>query len=221
MPDTIHTQTRLSVIEVRHLTPSTYILRLERKGFGFEAGQYIALGLPGKGELREYSIYSGEQEDFIEVLIKEVDEGLVSRQLKYLGPGAKIELDGPFGFFTINPDTSKEKEVLLIASGTGIAPFHSWIQSYSDLNYTLLHGVRSGDEGYESTHYDRSKYILCTSRDKTGDFNGRVTDYLKAYPAAKDTSCYLCGNSNMIHEAYDILTEHGVSAGNIHAEVYF
>lgn len=210
------------MLEVRNLTPSGYVLKMDRGGLEFEAGQYIALGIPGKGEMREYSVYSGEQDDFLEVLIKEVDEGLVSRQLKNLDRSSTLELDGPFGFFTINrTDIESGREHLLIASGTGIAPFHSYVKTYRDLNYKILHGVRYGGEAYESHHYEPDRYTLCTSRDDQGDFHGRVTDFLAGNPAGKETSCYLCGNSNMIHDVYDILTGSGVPAVNIHAEVYF
>jgi ferredoxin--NADP+ reductase len=77
----------ISVIEVDYITPSTYILRLEKKNLKFQAGQYISLGLPGDAEKREYSVYSGENEMVLEVLIKEVEEGLVSKQLKSLREG--------------------------------------------------------------------------------------------------------------------------------------
>ncbi len=46
-------------------------------------------------------------------------------------------------------------------------------------------------------------------------------DYLENNQAEPDADYYLCGNSNMIHDVYDILKEKGVDAGRIHAEVYF
>ena len=222
MSQSINTKIQIPVLEVRHLTPSGYVLRMKRGGLDFEAGQYIALGLPGKGEMREYSVYSGEHDDFLEVLIKEVDDGLVSRQLKNLDRSGVVEMDGPFGFFTLSRgDIESGKEHLFIASGTGIAPFHSYVKTYNELNYRILHGVRYGEEAYESSHYDKNRYILCTSRDDRGDFRGHVTEYLEKNPVGAETSCYLCGNSNMIHDVYDILTGSGVPAVNIHAEVYF
>ncbi len=63
---------------VRHLTESTYVLRFSMNGMQFQPGQHLVLGIPGSTELREYSIYSGIHENFMEVLIKEVDHGYVS-----------------------------------------------------------------------------------------------------------------------------------------------
>ena len=211
----------ISVKAVDYLTPTTYILRLEKKNLNFQAGQYIALGLPGDTEKREYSVYSGENEAHLEVLIREVEEGLVSKQLKSLKPGSDVEIDGPFGFFTLNHHQRNSRSFLFIASGTGVAPFHSYVKSYNNIDYRLLHGVRHMDEAYGKKDYHDDRYILCTTRDTRGTFHGRVTDYIQSNPVNKDTLCYLCGNSDMIHDAYDILTEQGVPSENLHAEVYF
>jgi ferredoxin--NADP+ reductase len=211
----------VSVLGTRHLTNSTYIIRIERNGMEFEAGQYISLGLPGAAEKREYSIYSGMHEDYLEVLVKEIDNGVVSKQLKHLHPGAKTEMDGPFGFFTLGTEQRTGGRLVFIASGTGIAPFHSYIRSYPSLDYRLIHGVKYGDEAYEADNYDPARYILCSSRDNRGQYPGMVTGYLKENPPDPDADYYLCGNSNMIHDVYDILKENGVDGGRIHAEVYF
>lgn len=211
----------ITVLGTRLLTETTYVLRIERNGMDFEAGQYISLGLPGMAEKREYSIYSGMNENYIEVLIREIDEGIVSKQLKMLQKGAKAEMSGPFGFFTLGMDQRSGSKLVFIASGTGIAPFHSFINSYPSLDYTLIHGVRYAEEAYDAGNYDPEQYVLCTSREPGSDFHGRITDYLKAHPIETEADYYLCGNSNMIHDAYDILKSMGVEAGRIHAEVYF
>jgi len=211
----------VQVLDTRHLTNSTYVIRMERDGMEFEAGQYISLGLAGNAEKREYSIYSGSEEDYIEVLVKEIDEGIVSKQLKHLQTGSHAEMDGPFGFFTLDEANRGGKELVFIASGTGIAPFHSFIKSYTGLNYKLVHGVKYGDEAYEYEDYKPGSYILCTSRDNRGDYQGRVTDFLMAQPVKSGADYYLCGNSQMIHEVYDILKDREIDTDRIHAEVYF
>lgn len=70
------------VLSVRHLTPSAYIIRMSRRGLAFRAGQHLLLGKAGSIHNREYSVYSGEGDDFFEVLVKEVEDGLVSKHLK-------------------------------------------------------------------------------------------------------------------------------------------
>lgn len=206
--------------EIRDLTPTTYIMRFNRNEMKFKAGQHITLGLPGSNQLREYSIYSTENEHFLEVLIKEVDKGMVSKSLHRCKPGDYLNVEGPFGFFTLDEDEINKK-YLFVATGTGIAPFHSMAGSYPHLNYTLLHGVRTSDEAYEQDFYSNDRYILCTSRENTGRFQGRVTDYIRKNPVGSETIVYLCGNVEMIYEVYDILVNQHFSVDQIKTEVYF
>jgi len=209
------------ILDIRHLTDSTFVLRFERKELSFEAGQHVCVGPPNGIHTREYSIYSGENEDYIEILVKEVENGLVSPSLKKLQKGGFVVVEEPVGYFTINKAHAPDQEYVFIASGTGVSPFHSFVKSSEKLNYTLLHGVKYASEAYDAAVYDKPRYKLCTSREGTGNYYGRVTDYLKEHKFGTDVHYYLCGNCNMIHDVYDILEERGVSTDNIHAEVYF
>lgn len=208
------------VLGVRNLTDSTYVLRIERNGFEFIPGQCVNIGLTADAVNREYSTYSGINDKYMEFLIKEVEGGIVSPALRKLKKGDKVSVDGAYGLFVIPKPEAKQK-YLFIGSGTGIAPFHSFVQSYPGLDYTILHGIRTADEQYDKKDYDPKRYIACVSREKGGNFHGRVTDYLRKHPVDPKTVCYLCGNSEMISEAYEILREQGVSGTNIITEVFF
>jgi len=208
------------VLELRHLNSSTYILRFERHGLAFQPGQYISVGPRGDINMREYSIYSAPHGEFMEILIKEVEGGYISRKLKALAPGDEVYVEGPFGFFLMD-DAMQRGKVLLIATGTGISPFHSFVCSYPDLDYTILHGVRHENDSFDLHDYDRQRVIRCISREEAGDYRGRVTEYLRRNPVDADCSVYLCGNCDMIYEAYDILSDQGISRERMFAEVYF
>ncbi len=209
------------VITVRHLTDSTFVVRLERGELVFQTGQFVLLNHKGVVEQREYSVYSGEHDDYLEVLVREVEGGKVSGKLKQLKAGNEIGVDGPFGFFKFSPEQFKTKKFLFIATGTGVSPFHSFVRTYPELNYKLVHGVRYGNEAYDHQHFEKEKVVLCTSGDSKGDFEGRVTDFLFGEKIDADTNCFLCGNSEMIYEAFDILTGKGIPISNIYSEVYF
>lgn len=211
----------IKVHHTRQLNDSTYVLRFDRNGIDFMAGQHVILGIKDENNAREYSVYSGEQDDYFEVLIKEVLEGDVSKKLKKLQPGTQLQMDGPLGFFTVPPDQISNTKFVLIASGTGIAPFRSFVRSYPQLDYQLLHGVRFCNEAYDHKEYSPDRLIVCTTGDDKGDFHGRVTEYLRQNPIDLNAEYYLCGNMKMIHEAFDILKEKGVRSENLHAEVYF
>lgn len=209
------------VQQIINLTPETFILRLDRQDFQFEPGQYVIIRIPGQQKGREYSIFSGVNDPYLDFLIREIPAGEFSRYLRHLTPGSELDLEGPKGFFILNDQSKEGHPVLFIASGTGISPFHSYVKSYPGLNYSVLHGVHFADEAYGRDGFDQSKYLLCTSRHDRGDYFGRVTYYLKEHPVDKDTICYLCGNSDMIEEVTTILENYGLPPTNIRTEVFF
>lgn len=210
--------TSFKVIERRWLSNDIFVLRFERKGIPFRAGQYLLVGVKGSSEAREYSIYSSTEDECFEILIKKVDVGRVSTALSEVPIGGYLFVQGPFGYFQIE-DVNKEKPLLFCSTGTGLSPFHCFATSYPNLKYTLLHGKRNKEEVFESNSF--SSYIACTSRDSSGDFQGRLTEYLKEMVLDPSTCCYLCGNCDMIYDVYDILREKGISSFQIFSEVYY
>ncbi|HCE59195.1 MAG TPA: oxidoreductase [Prolixibacteraceae bacterium] len=209
------------IISVRNLTDYTFVIRFERLNFQFQTGQFVMLKIPGSLENREYSVYSGENDDFLEVLVREVEGGKVSGKLKKLKTGAEIDVNGPFGFFKFNPEKYASQKFLFVATGTGISPFHSFVRTFPKLDYQLVHGVRLKEEAYEHTDFQKEKVTLCLSGEESGNFYGRVTDYLFTQKIDNETNCFLCGNSEMIYEVFDILTGKGIPVSNIYSEVYF
>ncbi|WP_291862602.1 FAD-binding oxidoreductase [Marinilabilia sp.] len=210
------------IVEMRHLNESTFVVKLEKNNLEFQAGQHINVGPANSIHTREYSIYSGENDDFLEILVKEVSDGFISPVLKKQRPGNMLVVEEPVGYFSLPRKSNPGEKLLFIASGTGISPFHSFIKSNPGLDFTILHGIRDNSEKYDSDFYSSSRYIACTSRQKSDNsYFGRVTNYLEENPVLSNTRCYLCGNSSMIHDVYDILESQGVSSEMIHAEVYF
>lgn len=218
---TLTGQHTTTVVEVCELTPNAYVLSLERRGLIFTPGQCVILGLPGHREQREYSIYSGAGSPTLDVLVRLVDQGLVSQQLHACKPGDQVQIEGPVGFFTIEDCDLLRGRFVFVATGTGIAPFHAMAVSYAGLDYHVIHGVREAREAFGKAAFEPTRHVLCTSREPGGDHAGRVTDYLRDHPVAGDALCLLCGNVRMIDEVHDLLRGQGVPADRIRAEVYF
>ncbi|MCP4403865.1 MAG: hypothetical protein GY801_41985 [bacterium] len=209
------------VQQVRELSSSSYILRIERHNVNFSPGQYVVLGKQGSRDAREYTIYSSIDDSFLEFLITEVERGKVSKALRTCQPGDVLALEEPMGYFRLQEQPSAAAKHYCIATGSGIAPFHSFVRSYPGLDYTVLHGVRYASDCYDSEHYASDRYISCVSREEGGHFHGRVTDYLRSHPVDKDALCYLCGNSDMIYETYDILLQQEIPHKHILTEVFY
>ena len=209
------------ITQIRFLTENTFVLKFDRGNTEFKSGQHIIVGLKGELNQREYSVYSGENDDFFEILVREVSAGKVSLQLKNCKPGDLLQVNGPFGSFGLEIFNMFSRKLVFIASGTGISPFHSFVKSYPGIDYTLFHGVRFKEEAYERNDYDPRRYILCTSKESTGGHKGRVTSLLQGFPVKRDMLFYICGNSNMIYEVTHILSDKGIPDENIITEVYF
>ncbi len=209
------------IMQIRFLTDRTFVIRLDRGDLQFRAGQHIIVGPEGGLDQREYSIYSGENDDYLEILVREVLDGNISVKLKQSKPGQLLQVNGPFGTFGIEPYDMYTRKMLFIATGTGISPFHSFVRSYPGINYMLIHGVGYKNEAYEKADFDPHRYILCTSKETSGGHKGRVTRILPSFPTGTGMLFYLCGNGNMIYEVYHILRDKGIPDENIFYEKYF
>lgn len=210
-----------TVLHKRILNPETIVLQLTKDGFQFKAGQYLVLSFPDDKTSREYSIYSGENENFLEILIKIVPKGAFTNRIATVNVGDLLVIDGPHGFFVLNPEEVLLKRHIFIASGTGISPFSSYIRTHPTMDYQLMHGIRMDDEAIEPKRYASNKLVFCVSRGVTDHFSGRVTDYLAQAPIDLQAIYYLCGNSAMINDVSDILERNGVLVKNIRAEAFF
>lgn len=212
---------RSKVINKRILNKDTLVLELEKGDIQFKAGQYLILSLPNGKEAREYSVYSGENEPHIEILLKALPEGSFSMRLGDLNPGDPVLIDGPFGFFVMKDEEILTKPHVFVASGTGISPFRSYIQTYPEMDYQLLHGIRNVSDQIEPGNYTSGNLIYCISREDSDYFKGRVTDYMQQNDINKNAIYHLCGNSAMINDVTDYLEANGIAPEDIRTEVFF
>ncbi len=208
--------------------------------FDFLPGQFMSIVIPGAGPggrdlRRAYSIASAPENKIIELCVKVVEGGPGTQYLNGLRLGDSIKANTPFGDFVYKPAAGRA--AMMIATGTGIAPFRSMILSkvYQDQKPTqthLLFGAReAGDLLYTESltaALGPKGFIQALSRPKPQDqwngFKGRVTDYLREQATQipwSETEFYLCGNGAMIDEVKQILSAHAVEKSAIHQEVYY
>ena len=206
---------------VEHLTENTFKIRIKRPDILIKSGQCFNVGIPLLGINREYSMYSAADSDYLDFLIRAVNGGIISSELQKLKPGDLVEVDGAYGEFCLNEPIDYSQEYLFIATGTGIAPFHSFVQTWENLNYLILHGVRTKDECYDMSHYKLNSYVPCLSSPGNDEQSIRVTDYLSNIELSSSVKVYICGNRNMIVEVFEILHNKGVSGDRIITEVFF
>ncbi len=152
-----------------NLTPDLAIIRIQPADGSavpdFKAGHFVALGLKLDGDekitYRAYSLSSPpEEKGHFEFYIKWATEpvmGKFTSALFNMGDGNSLYWRKPAGAFTIEdrkadrtPDT---RRLVLIASGTGLAPFISYVLHLKNIGskreVVLLHGARYAQElGY-------------------------------------------------------------------------
>ncbi|MEM3122414.1 MAG: FAD-dependent oxidoreductase [Candidatus Pacearchaeota archaeon] len=211
---------------VRHLVLSI------PKNFKFIPGQYISIikEIEGKKIRRPYSICSPpSQKDKIDLCIKVVKKGIFTPLINKIKCGDKIEVLGPLGEFTISKE-SKNKDIIFISTGVGIAPFMSMVphlleEVKSDKKIRLLTGYKLKNDilyGEELKNLEKKhknfKYYTILSEESNGK-NGRVQDLLKQH-FDKNADYYICGLKEMISAINIILLKNGILGKNIYTEKY-
>lgn len=119
------------VLDVRHYTETLFSFRTTRApAFRFESGQFTMIGLEAEGRplLRAYSIASAVYDEWLEFFSIKVPDGPLTSRLQHIAPGDEI-LVGPKPTGTlVNSYLRPGRRLLLLATGTGFAPFASLLR---------------------------------------------------------------------------------------------
>lgn len=192
-----------------------------RRKHELKPGQAIKLGIDDAQPPRIYSVCSGTEDDELCVLFNIKQDGFLTPKLAAMKPGDTVYASAPYGTFLGTDDPA-----WWIATGTGIAPFHSMLRSGMAENKVLVHGVRQLDHCYFADEFSvalGTRYHRCCSVESGSDvFAGRVTKFLaeqKNLPP--NQHYYICGQATMAVETRDLLIAKGIPFGNIVTEIYF
>ncbi|MBS0181456.1 MAG: hypothetical protein JSS39_03590 [Nitrospira sp.] len=227
------------VSRIRDLTHNVRELELilcEPAAISFKAGQFISFDIPKEGYpypvTRPYSIASpSSTSDRVLLLFNLVPGGPGSTYLFSLREGDPVRFKGPAGSFTLREDPTKQ--MLFVATGTGIAPFRSMILSYLERDGTrplmLFWGVRSERDLYYqdefkdlADRYPHFSFVMTLSQpgsEWTGG-RGRVSSLVQErVTSVRDLAVYLCGNGNMIKDVTSYIQAKGLCP--IYREKYY
>lgn len=221
---------------VKHLA----FVRADGEPIPFSAGQFITLNIMGPDKLvhRSYSIANAPAPDVpMELACAYVEGGIATNFLFNLKPGDTVEACGPFGLFVLKDE--QPSRYILIGTGTGVTPYRSMLKelkhrmSTHNTRTELLLGVRNpsellfGDEfAAFAEEHENFAFSACYSRHqdpalKPYEYTGHIQDQferLNLNPA--QDIIYLCGNPNMIDDAFTLLTEKGFDRKQIRREKY-
>ena len=260
------------ITQVVQVSPIMKVFRIAPIGWelpDFKPGQFVAIGLPGSSSRcaeateefeiqdetkiikRAYSIASSSaSKQFLEFYITLVHSGSLTPRLFDLQIGDKIWVGTKFvGMFTLD-EIAPDQNVVLVATGTGVAPYMSMLRSDAlkrSGKLVVVHGAaNSWDLGYSSElnllqsiapHFNYIPTITNPERELmnwTGHTqfiqdmwkDGAVEKLWGFKPMPENTHVFLCGNPRMIADMVHALepdgfTEHSrKNPGQIHIEKF-
>ena len=243
MADKLHPEHMLfKVVDIREASPSSRIFRFESADGHipvFQSGQYVNFRLKiGESLLsRPYTISSAPYEARTEHPFFEIT---VRRNVPYLVPDYLFEnvkvgdtLEGalPFGFFYWEP-LRDSKEIVALAGGSGITPFHSMAKeiAYGKMKgckLTILYGsVKANDIVLKKELDEIEKacpdvkvvHVLSDEPDWPGEKGFITREIIEKY-STPDCSYMFCGPLAMFRFVKKALDEMGISGRRFRHDV--
>ncbi len=199
----------------------------------FTPGQFVSLSHEHRGSriTRAYSLASAPDGRRFELCLNRVREGRLSPWLFEMVPGMELEMKGPLGYFQ---PRRPFRDSVFVATGTGIAPFRSFLQSpevtMSGAQVTLLFGARYEAGLVYRAFFDElagsvNGFLFLPTITRPGPGwpgrTGRVQQHLdEALAGRTAVDVYICGLKAMVDEVRALLKQRGFERKQIIAEKY-
>ena len=248
---------KVKVLSKTSWTPNLFSFKVTRpESFKFTAGQFVRLGVnpsqlihhqqnpssdvPNEEIYRAYSIVSSPYDETLEFFSIVIADGAFTSQLQHLQVGDELLLNTtPFGFLTLTRyQEPLPKDLWLLATGTGLAPFLSMLQdmkTWEDYDHIILaYSARNKKElayvdlinrlaeefGGLVTSPAKFTFIPIVTREEVdGALNKRLPELLlsgelEQFAAEKldptHTHIMLCGNPEMVEDTKETLKKMGL-----------
>lgn len=222
----------VEIIRETHDT-KTYRLKLDSQ-MPFKPGQFVVLVIPpelggGPQYSRAYSIASSPTEELVDLTMNVV--GSVTKKMDTFETGVKVNVQGPFGRFVL--DEANHSDVVVIAGGTGIAPFRSMWRYLLAKNLpnkiAVLISYKTAADAVYAKELEEIKnkgiavYVTVTREGENSGWNGnrgRITgDTIKAQCGSLEgKTFFICGSNKMNDDMTQTLLGLGVPKGQIITE---
>ncbi len=229
--------TVIKIEDHTHNTKRFFIQAPDVESFDFEPGQFVTLDLPihekPNKRWRSYSIASWPNgTNVFELLIVLAENGLGTTYLfNEIKVGSELTYRGALGVFTM-PE-ALDKDIFLICTGTGIAPFRSMVNfiKLKERSFKSIHIIFGCRKKEDLLYFDELKELEKTqpgfnyhptlSREHWDGLYGYVHPvYMDLCKNRQEAMFYLCGWKNMIDEAKKHIQEMGYDRKAIHQELY-
>ena len=216
----IATVTRLSD------TTTAFTIRLAT-GLAFLPGQYVNIEVPGSSQRRSYSFSSPPGTAEAEFLVRNITGGLMTGFLAQAAPGIPVTFTGPVGGFYLR---EVKRPVLMLAGGTGLAPFLSMLDHVTPSQpIHLIYGVTNDADLVGIDRLDAAAvripgftYSTCVADPaSTHPRLGYVTQHLDpAHLHGGDVDVYVCGPPPMVEAVRAHFAAVGITPASFHFEKF-
>lgn len=206
---------------IKH-TEIEYTFRMEFEG-DVKPGQFFEVSLPKFGEA-PISV-SGIQSGSVDLTIRRV--GKVTNEIFEHYKGERLFLRGPYGN-GFDVDNYKDKEVVIVAGGTGLSPVKGIVDYFCDhrseiKSLTLIAGFKSPDDilfREDFKNWQKNINIILTVDKNNGDASykeGLVTQYIPGLELenVEEASAITVGPPIMIKFAAKALIDRGFKEENM------
>jgi NAD(P)H-flavin reductase len=230
----------LTCTDNRRIARDVYEFRFDRpKELHFRAGQFVLFDVAlledaANIQTRAFSIASAPSESDLLFVAKLKEGGRASRWVaESLKVGSTVRTQGPFGNFLVQKENAKD--LLFIATSTGVAPFRSQIidtlQSDPLKKIDLIFGVRAQEDMFWKEEFERlsQKYenfflhlTLSGPTENWDGHKGRVQTLVElVFKDFSNKNVYVCGSPEMTRELKQLCLEKwGIEKGDLHVEGY-
>ena len=240
------------VLTVHHWTDTLFSFTTTRDpSFRFLPGQFTMIGLEvdGRPLLRAYSMASANHEDELEFFSIKVADGPLTSRLQKIREGDTILVGRKATGTLIADNLIPGRRLLLLSTGTGLAPFASLIKDpdvYDRFEtIVLVHGCRQvselaygeelvaklrDDELFGPLLADKLVYYPTVTREPFRN-RGRITDLITSEQLFNDIGqpaldigsdrVMMCGSPGMLEELRQMFEARGFAEGSGNAPGHF
>ena len=214
----------LKVIEVQHYTDKLFRIRLERpRSYKFTAGEFVMIGMEGTPK-RAYSISSGPYDDWIEFYSIKVQDGPLTSKLQHVQVDDTIKVgEKPTGTLLL-ANLTLGGDLVLMASGTGIAPFISLLRDpetydlFDNITVTWTTRLHAEQDCYRDFLNEMPIEYISTVTQEPAELQGRIQVFMEDGTVEIDNPAQqrimLCGSIDFNDDLKDHFNSLGFSEGN-------
>ena len=214
----------LKVIEVEHYTDKLFRIQTERpRSFRFTAGEFVMIGLEGAPN-RAYSITSGPYDDYIEFYSIKVQDGPLTSKLQHVQVGDTIKVgEKPTGTLIL-ANLTLGGHLVMMASGTGIAPFISLLREpetydlFENITVTWTTRLHAEQDCYRDFLKEMPIEYISTVTQEPAELHGRIQKFMADDTVKIDNPAeqriMLCGSIDFNNDLKEHFNSLGFSEGN-------